>query len=551
MTGHPVAAVADDYLAALAAVDPDAALAAGLEPSSPFPGFAPADFDLRRAAADRALAGLSAVTPADPGETVLAAALAERLAAEIALDDEGFTQSLLAPLATPVHAVRAVFDGLPTDTVDDWQLLAGHLHSVGAALDGYRATLTRAADRGSVAAPRLIGGVATQCRGWIADDGFYAGLVGRAPEPVRAVVSEGVAAARADTAAFADYLERELRPRSDRPARAGRERYARTAAAFLGAQVDLDETYAWGWAELDRIAGEIDRRAKDLHPDGFGAAAAVLDADPRRRLADSAAVQRWLDAGVARIADRIDGVALDLVPRARVPVCRISTSGAGVMYYSPPDPALVRPGQVWWTAEHHSVVHTWRETTTLHHEGLPGHHTQITAALASPDLHPWQRALCHVHGYAEGWAHHAEEWAAEIGLLDDPGDRLGMLLGQAWRAARIVIDAGLHLDLPIPQGRLTEFGSPRRWTVDLGVAYLGRVSGISALMAGFEVDRYLGWPAQALAFRVGARLFAEIKTQAKAAAGPTFDSRAFHNHLLSTGPMGLAPLRSLLLTPSP
>jgi uncharacterized protein (DUF885 family) len=542
-----VTAVADEYVAALAPVEPNAAAVAGLEPSSPFPGFAPDDFDLRRAAADRALAALGSEPPADPVESALTAALRERLTSDNSLDDAGFTQSLLAPLATPVHAVRSVFDKLPATTAADWQALAGHLHGVGPALDAYRATLSRSADRGHIAAPSLIAGVAAQCRGWIADDGFYTGLVGRAPEAARPAVAAGVTAARAGTAAFADFLSGELLPRSDRPERAGRERYACTAAAFLGAQIDLDETYGWGWAELDRIGGEIDRLAGELHPDGFEAAAAALDADPHRRLGDPDAVQSWLQQGVAGIADHVDGVHLDLVPRARVPDCRISTSGSGVMYYAPPDPGLTRTGQVWWTAEPGAVVHTWRETTTLHHEGVPGHHTQITTALTARDLHPWQRALCHVHGYAEGWAHHAEEWAGDIGLLDDPGDRLGMLLGQAWRAARIVIDAGLHLDLPIPEGRLAEFGGPRRWTVGLGVAYLGRISGISPRMAGFEVERYLGWPAQALAFRVGARLFAEIKAEAEAAAGPAFDSRAFHNQLLATGPMGLAPLRSLLL----
>ncbi len=552
MTGREqrsIAAVADEYVAALAPVDPDAAAVAGVEPSSPFPGFGPDDFDLRRAATDRALAALTSESAVGSAEMALAAALRERLASDNSLDDDGFTQSLLAPLATPVHAIRSVLDALPTTTTADWQALAGHLHGIGPALDAYRATLTRSAHRGRIAAPRLISGVAGQCRGWIADDGYYAGLVGRAPDDVRAAVADGVAAARAGTAAFVGFLCDELLPRSDRDERAGRERYARTAAAFLGAEVDLDETYDWGWAELDRIGAEIDRLARDLHPDGFQAAATALDADPRRRLVDPADVQMWLNAGVARIADELDGVHLDLAPQARVPVCRISTSGSGVMYYAPPDPGLTRPGQVWWTAEPGAVVHTWRETTTLHHEGVPGHHTQITAALTSAGLHPWQRALCHVHGYAEGWAHHAEEWAGEIGLLDDPGDRLGMLLGQAWRAARIVIDAGLHLDLPVPRGRLVEFGSPRRWTVDLGVAYLSRVSGISPAMAGFEVERYLGWPAQALAFRVGARLFADIKAAAEAAAGPAFDPRAFHNQLLAAGPMGLAPLRSLLLPP--
>lgn len=539
-----VTAIADAYLLELAAVEPDAATAAGREPASALPGFAPDDFDRQLTAARRAAIELAGATPAGPAEEALAAALGERLAAEISLDEAGFTQALLAPLATPVHRIRQVFDALPRVTDADWDYLGQQLDGVPGALAGYRATLTRSADRGSVVAARQICTVAAQCRQWIRDNDFYGRLAAGATNRLRATVGAAADRASEATLVFADFLTGDLLPRATRPDAVGRDVYRATAGAFLGAGIDLDETYAWGWAELDRISAEIDLVARQIGTDGYPAVAALLDADPARRIYQPAEVEAWLTERVTTVADAIDGVQVDLVPQARLPECRISAAASGVMYYSPPDPALTRPGQVWWTYEPELGVHTWREATTVHHEGVPGHHLQITTALATAALHPWQRAICHVHGYAEGWAHHSEEWAGEIGLLDDPADRLGMLLGQAWRAARIVIDAGLHLDLEIPAGRID---GADRWSVDLGVDFLQRTAGLTRAMAAFEVDRYLGWPAQALAFRVGARLFAEIRRAAQERDGAAFDSRAFHNGLLRLGPMGLDPLRRLTL----
>jgi uncharacterized protein (DUF885 family) len=231
----------------------------------------------------------------------------------------------------------------------------------------------------------------------------------------------------------------------------------------------------------------------------------------------------------------------------------MSTAASGVMYYDPPGADLTRPGRVWWTVDPAVGARPWREATTLHHEGVPGHHTQILTAMTTPGLHPWQRYLCEVHGHAEGWAHWAEAWAGEVGLLDDPAERLGMLVGQAWRAARIVIDLGLHLDLPIPRGRARRAGlaggaalrEETRWSVDLAVSFLREVTGLGPSMARFEVDRYLGWPAQALAFRVGAKEFESIREAARTAAGASWDERAFLTSLLRLGPMGLGPLRTL------
>lgn len=549
-TESPIRAVATDYVNRLAQVDPQAAQALGQAVDSQLPRVAPDDFDARRKIGDQAFSALSrAITESRypvAADLDLAAALGERLAADAVLDDSGFTQRLLAPLATPVQQIREVFEAMPLRNESDAVALAAELRRGPSALAGYRQTLRRAAGGGHRVAARQVEAVARQCRDWCDPTGsdFFAGLsraagsIPRVSSSTAKAVDDAVRLTAAAFSEFADFLTTDLLPDAPVTDGAGRQLYAVTARAFLGAEVDLDETVAWGWDELTRIGREIKIAAEAIHPDGLGAAAAMLDADPHRIVAGPTDIEAWLTDTVGEIADFVDGNVVDLPPSARLPRCLVSRSGAGVMYYDPPDPGLIRPGTIWWATEATQIVHTWRERTTLLHEGIPGHHLQISSALTAPDLHPWQRALCHIHGYAEGWAHHSEAWSAEIGLLDDPADRLGMLIGQAWRAARIVIDAGLHLDLPIPAGRGID---AERWTYPTAVAYLRRITGLGERMAGFEVDRYLGWPAQALSFRVGARLFSEIVDQAR--ARPGYVQRTFHTELLRRGPMGLAPLR--------
>jgi uncharacterized protein (DUF885 family) len=319
--------------------------------------------------------------------------------------------------------------------------------------------------------------------------------------------------------------------------------YTVTARAFLGDDVDLEETYDFGWEELARLTAEMREVAAELGADSIDAASALLDADPTQRLATPAELASWLQGRVDEVTDAVDGVHLDLPPIARRAECRISDSSAGVMYYAQPDAAFTRPGRIWWSPPAGGEAsYAWREVTTVHHEGVPGHHLQITIAMAEQGLHPWQRSMAHVHGYVEGWAHYAERLSDELGLLRTPGERLGMLYGQRWRAARIVIDMGLHLGLPIPAGNgVTD---EKTWTPDLGVAVLRAASGTDEAAARFEVDRYFGWPAQALCFRVGARLWRQVREVAE--RRPDFDLRTFHMDALRLGPLGLGPLRELL-----
>ncbi|WP_251140902.1 DUF885 domain-containing protein [Cellulomonas dongxiuzhuiae] len=537
-------AVLDVYVADLARLDPDAAEALGRTGVMRVPDLSPDAFAARNDLDRRTLAALRAA-PADGPDATLRLAALERLGSDVALDEVGFTRRLLAPLATPVHLVRQVFDGLPRDTEADWHRFAAHLAEVPRALEQYTATLHDAADRGHVVAVRQVQAVADQCDTWVRD-GYYPAAVRDYPggdAALGVVLCERADAAAAATARFAADLRSRLAPRAGRADGVGRDSYAVTSAAFLGTSVDLDDLYAWGWDEIARLQG----RARDLArvvvgtPD-VAAAVAALDADVARHVQVGAPLERWLQDRLDAVTDAVDGRWFDVPAAHRRVEARLTTAASGVMYYTPADAAGTRPGRVWWTVPPGTAhVATWRDVSTVHHEGVPGHHLQhaITYGL---DLHPWQRLLCHVHGYAEGWAHHAEHLAEDIGLLDDPGERLGAVFAQLWRACRIVIDIGLHLDLPIPSGTGVRCldGQPR-WTPELGVQVLQEVAEVDPTTARFEVDRYLGWPGQALAFKVGARLWQQVRDEVG-----DLDLKTFHMTALGLGPMGLGPLRTAL-----
>ncbi|RGC65711.1 hypothetical protein C5N14_27300 [Micromonospora sp. MW-13] len=538
--------VADRYLDALAGLDPEAAEAAGRTPDSHFADLSPDGFAARAELARGTATAAAGAGVDGTSQRALAGALLDRLASEVDLYDAGFTTRLLAPLATPVHLVRQVFDNLPRNTAQDWAVVAAHLRRVPTALGQYAETLRWSAQRRRLVARRQVLAVADQCTAWVTSDDFYGRLVAGGPEgPLAGELAAGARSATAATADFAAFLRTELAPRATDVDGVGRDLYAVTARSFLGATVDLDELYAYGWEELARTAAEQRAVAAELgYPDVAGARAG-LDADPAGRVPVGPDLEEWLRERTERLTDALDGPHFDIPAATRRVVCRISPAASGVMYYTPPDAGLTRPGGIWWsTPPGESTVPVWRHVGTLCHEGLPGHHLQHAITLTTADLHPWQRSLCQVHGYAEGWAHYAERLADELGLYAGPAERLGMLDGQMWRAARVVIDLGLHLDVPIPAG--TGFTDARRWTPELAVDFLVRVAGLDAATARFEVDRYLGWPAQALAFKAGARLWQQARREVERREGAAFDRKRFHHRALRLGPMGLDPLRARL-----
>ena len=135
-----------------------------------------------------------------------------------------------------------------------------------------------------------------------------------------------------------------------------------------------------------------------------------------------------------------------------------------------------RPGRMWWAVPAGiNEFSTWREVTTVYHEGVPGHHLQVAqTAVRAELLNRWQRLLCWCSGHGEGWALYSERLMDELGYLEDPGNKLGMLDGQAFRAARVIVDLGMHLELEIPKDNPFGFHPGERWTPELGLGVPAR-----------------------------------------------------------------------------
>jgi len=496
---------------------------------------------------------LDVADPESEAERVARDAMAERLGLELARYEAGEETSELSVITSGLHHLRQVFDLMPTEGTDAMANIAARLDNYPQALDQVRVTLLDAARAGHVAPRAQILKVADQCDVWTdpeADDFFHA-LVGRlsAPATLTADLRRAASAATAATIAFGRFLRTELAPLGRDTEAAGRDRYELASQYFLGARIDLDETYAWGFFELDRIEQEMRRVAAEIAGRGASIDDAVraLDADPARTIAGGEAFRDWMQALADRAIEELHGSHFDIPQQIRRIECCLAPTSDGGIYYTGPSEDFSRPGRMWWAVPHGlTEFSTWREVTTVYHEGVPGHHLQIGQTQVRADLlNRWQRLLCWCSGHSEGWALYAERLMDELGYLADPGDRLGMLDGQALRAARVIVDIGLHLQLTIPPNSFN-FHPGERWTPELAWQFLRAHCQLPDEILRFELDRYLGWPGQAAAYKVGERIWLQARADAQARKGAAFNLKEFHQAALNLGVLGLDPLRSAL-----
>jgi uncharacterized protein (DUF885 family) len=199
---------------------------------------------------------------------------------------------------------------------------------------------------------------------------------------------------------------------------------------------------------------------------------------------------------------------------------------------------------MWWSVPAGvTEFSTWRELTTVYHEGVPGHHLQVAQAVECRHLlNRWRRLASWVSGHGEGWALYAEWLMADLGYMDDPGNRLGLLDGQSLRAARVVIDIGVHCELPAP----AEVGGGA-WTYDKAWQFLSGHANMGTEFLRYELERYLGWPGQAPSYKIGERLWLQLREETRAREGANFDLKAFHRRALDLGGLGLDILRQAVL----
>lgn len=551
-----VTEIADRYVAELIELDPVTGTELGDAGAlDRLPDSSPSGVEARDALIGRTIRDLETADVIDGRERSARRVLREALESERAAHQLGEPFRRLRSHGAPLDRIRRAFDLMPTAAAQDWDAVARRMQAVPAAIAGIEATLREGVSRGLPAARRQATVVAAQARAWggVGADGYFTRLLKAAPQLPRALHEEAArAAASAQTAlaAHAEFLVTDYAPAARDADAVGRERYVVATRGYTGLDLDVDKTYAWGWDELHRVSEQIDETAARIVDHGGYAAARALLNDPSRSIHGVATFRAWLQETTDRSIGELDGTHFDMAPQARTVECMIAPPGGpAAMYYTSPSEDWSRPGRSWYPAGDRTVFPTWEEVSTAYHEGVPGHHLQhVQVMTTEPRLNRFQRFWFN-SGHGEGWALYAERLMDELGYHEHADTRLGMLSASSFRAARVIVDIGLHLELAVPAGEA--FHPGERWTFELAREFMaGHVARGSAFVTS-EVDRYLGMPGQAITYKVGEREWLDIRAAVRARQGASFDLKSFHSHALALGPMGLGQLRDELTQPSP
>jgi len=506
--------------------------------------YSPAGAERAAEEAKKTLAAITAATPVDSIDEVTKLDLARELTLHLEKHEAGFAERDLNVIASPPQDLRMIFDLVPTETEDDWNNVAKRMNNLPGAVDGYIETLRLGIRNGNVPAVRQVREVLEQVGKYASKDGFFfefAGSAGNVPDSLKGDLEKAAGASSQAYADLATFFRDELQQHAPEKDAVGREMYALASRSFLGATVDLDETYEWGIEELARMVSEQESIANEIKPGAsVEEAIAFLDGDASRKLHGTDALQKWMQETSDRAVEELSRTQFDIPDEVKRLECMIAPTQEGGIYYTGPTDDFSRAGRMWWSVpEGVTEFDTWRELTTVYHEGVPGHHLQIgQATYNKAQLNTWRRNAG-TSGHAEGWALYAERLMEQLGYLDDPADRLGMLDGQRMRAARVVLDIGVHLEKTLPDG-----SGP--WTGEYAFGFMGKNVNMSPEFVRFEVNRYLGWPGQAPSYKIGQRIWEQLRDDAAARAGADFDIKAFHKRALDIGGVGLDTLRAAL-----
>ena len=479
---------------------------------------------------------LASLEPIDEIDRIAKAVMTERLESGLALHDSQESFVLWNVLTSPPSNVRSIFELMPKNTAQDFDNIAKRLAAVDGAYKSWCETILTIAQSGKTTAQRQVkgviaqldsyanGGYSTMCKNFDADGKYPA-------------IHEAAKLAEKASADAADFLRNKYLPIATPHDAVGEERYAVWARYFTGAQLDLPATYEWGKQELKAINDRMWELAKVINPQAktLREVADTLDNDPKYKVVGPENVVKYLQDFTDAAMQRMNGEFFEIDPRIAICEARLAPEGsASAPYYNPPSEDLSRPGTTWIPMLGKNEVSNWHLVSTWYHEAVPGHHLQIGTATVEKDrLSRYQRQAAWVSGYGEGWALYAERFMNELGAFDEPGIEMGYLSAQALRAARIVVDIGMHLGYKDFDGNV--------WNAESSRKLLNEQALLDEDHSRSETDRYLGWPGQAISYKVGERVWMTAREDAKARLGSNFNMKKFHSYALKLGPMGLDP----------
>jgi uncharacterized protein (DUF885 family) len=480
------------------------------------------------------LAELDKLEPIDEIDRVAKSVMQERLTSSLQLHDSFESHISFNVLTSPPADIRQVFEMMPKESAADFENIAKRLLAVDKAHLSWISTIDTLAKQGKTVAQRQIDGIAKQLESY-ANGGYATMAKTFDPDGKHPSVHEAAKSAATSSAETAKYLRGTYMALATPNDAVGAERYAVWARYYTGADLDLRATYEWGLQDLAQINERMWKVAAKIKPDAksLREVADYLDNAPEYKIqGKDAIIKKLLEFTQAAVA-QMDGTHFDIDDRMKFCDARIAPEGsASAPYYMPPSEDMSRPGTTWLPLLGKDEVSWWHLASTWYHEAVPGHHLQIaTSVIERERLSRFQRFGAWISGYGEGWALYAERFMDDLGAFDEPGIEMGFLSAQALRATRIVIDIGMHLGYTDENGRV--------WDAVSGREALMNKALLDEHHATSETDRYLGWPGQAISYKVGEREWIAARENAKKRLGSDFSLKKFHAHALRIGPMGL------------
>ncbi|WP_406828272.1 DUF885 domain-containing protein [Microbulbifer sp. ARAS458-1] len=339
---------------------------------------------------------------------------------------------------------------------------------------------------------------------------------------------------------FAEYVERDYIPNANTETAFtkhddGIRWYAYKVREETTTDLSPEEIHRIGLAEVRRIRNEMDAIIKKTGFDGdFKAFTDFLRNDPQFYYEN----KEDLLKNYRDIAKRIDGElpaqfgTLPRLPYGIKPIPSYSEKSQTTAYYQPGSMESGRAGVFFANTYNLKSRPTWEMEALTVHEAMPGHHLQIALAQEQKNIHPLRRTKMYT-GFVEGWGLYSESLGYDLGLYKDPYNEFGALTYDMWRAVRLVVDTGMH-----------QLG----WSRDEAIQYFMNNSAKPEHDIVVEIDRYLVWPGQALAYKIGQLKIKEIRARAEEALGKNFDIRQFHDALLGAGALPLNVLESRMNT---
>jgi uncharacterized protein (DUF885 family) len=538
-----VSEISERYIEEFSVVDPTYASRMGIGGSSSLTDFSPTGTEAMAELLRSTEKNLKAATPTSEAERLGSVFLRASTAAQLAMIESGERECRVSILFGPTAYLRMSFDVMNRSSDEGWERIAERLDEVPQAIQQYRVSLQLGLDRGTTASKRMALSVADQCSIW-ASNRWFSSFVKDAPTGLRDRCNANAERANRAYGELSEWLRTSYVPLATEEDGVGKDRYRIWSQWMLGTELDIEEAYAWGAEELARLEREKASECERIRRGAtFAEVRTLLNTDPSLCLETVDAYRGWLQDMTDTAISGLGGTEFEIPHSLRRCEAAIPAEGsAAAPYYTPPSEDFLVPGRVWFPTQGRTVFPKWDQLTTVYHEGVPGHHLQMGGIRNLSLTRAHRVGFNSAHG--EGWALYAERLMDELGGFATPDVRLGFLCMQAFRAARVVVDIGLHTGARIPFGYPGE-GEP--WTFDRAVTFIQHAGGKSKEFAESEVNRYLSAPSQATSYKLGERAWLDGRDQAQRKYGTAFDRKSWHARALALGPLGLDDLAKELV----